>query len=205
MARPPDKLKKSTVVGAVSDLLILALLVGGAGFGGYYLGIHEQMAPIELVPEGTENARPMPSKKSDVKLESKTVSPEKPALPKHVVEKQPDTNPKFWLSSSGNSYVGYSITVSVNGKPIDNFFGAGKLVEITNRLHAGDNEILFQGKQLGARFNIHQGDAKSVLTVCLVKGSVVSEDLKDDTVLFSSSCNGAETKDFSDRRKVAFN
>ena len=52
------KQKGNELVKAMLDLLILALLMGGSGFGGYYLGIHERLAPVQSVPPGTANALP---------------------------------------------------------------------------------------------------------------------------------------------------
>jgi hypothetical protein len=48
-----DKITGKTVLGAISDFIILALLIGGAGFAGYYVGINQRLAPIQLVPPGS--------------------------------------------------------------------------------------------------------------------------------------------------------
>ncbi|MBX9940068.1 MAG: hypothetical protein K2Y32_12485 [Candidatus Obscuribacterales bacterium] len=52
-----DKITGKTVLGALSDLFIICLMVGGAGFGGYYVGMNQRLAPVLLVPPGTAGAR----------------------------------------------------------------------------------------------------------------------------------------------------
>ena len=41
-----DKITGKTVLGALSDFLIICLMVGGAGFGGYYVGMNQRLAPV---------------------------------------------------------------------------------------------------------------------------------------------------------------
>ena len=48
-----EKKKGLDIMGALSDMAIFALFVGGAGFAGYFIGINQQVAPIKIVPPGT--------------------------------------------------------------------------------------------------------------------------------------------------------
>ena len=52
-----DKISGKTILGAISDFIILVLMLGAAGFGGYFVGINQRLAPIELVPPGTPAAK----------------------------------------------------------------------------------------------------------------------------------------------------
>src|SRR5215470_6166838 len=212
------EVKKLNFLGALSDLAILALLLGGAGFGGYYWGIHQQLAPVQSVPPGTVGALLPPASQSNVPLPPKTATaPESPQSTSHA-DSSPANKPaatsasqssepskttrhgktKYWISSSGADYIGYSITVKVNDTPVDNFFGPGKNVDITNLVKSGDNSVVFEAKALGEQYNKHSGDEKSVLTVQIVKGPHVQEEFEQSDVVLTSRRTAAETVDFSD-------
>jgi len=201
------KQKGNEFVKAMLDLLILALLMGGSGFGGYFWGIHERLAPVQDVPPGTANALPpliAPAKhdskheKADGKVlasagAAKAGAHELPAASAR-------TALKYWISSSGVDYTGYSITVKVNDTPVDNFFGPGKTVDITRFVKSGDNEVAFEAKSLGAQYNKHSGDANAALTVQLVCGAHVQDDFKPSEVALTYTRNAAENEDFNDSK-----
>lgn len=195
------KQKGNELVKAMLDLLILALLMGGSGFGGYFLGIHERLAPVQSVPPGTANALPpaaattAPPPKAEAKSESKAaeVADESSAKAKKAKD-------KYWISSSGVDYTGYSITVKINDTPVDNFFGPGKNVDITRFVKEGDNEVTFEAKALGAQYNKHPGDSASVLTVQLVSGPHVQENFEPSSVVLSYARNASESDDVSDTK-----
>lgn len=177
------------VLGALFDLLILVLMVGGAGFGGYYLGVNQQLAPVQKVSAGTSGALP---------VEAMT---EKPTDDKPIAAQDKlKSSRKYWLSSSGVEYIGYAITVKVNGTAVDNFFGPGKNVDITRLVKSGTNTVTFEAKQLGEQYNKHDGDEKSVLIVQVVSGPYVQENFKSKDVLLSYARNAAETESFNDNK-----
>lgn len=187
------KQKGGELVKAMLDLVILVLLLAGAGFGGYFWGLHERLAPIQEVPPGTPNA---------VAASTVPVVPTKPATPfekAEVVEKPAVKTGKikYWLASSGEEYIGYSITAKVNGSPVDSFFGPGKNVDVTRLVKSGDNEVTFEAKALGSQYNKHDGDAKSILTVQLVKGPHIQEEFKQSDVLVTYKRNATESEDFN--------
>ncbi|HIA55298.1 MAG TPA: hypothetical protein EYN91_24985 [Candidatus Melainabacteria bacterium] len=190
------KKKGQELVKALLDLLILALLLAGAGFGGYFWGLHERLAPIQEVPPGTANAL-QPSAVAATPAPVKTVTePTKTnasAAPPAKVSKT-----KYWITSSGEEYIGYSITAKINGNAVDSFFGPGKNVDITRYVTPGDNSLTFEAKALGEQYNKHDGDASSVLTLQLVKGPHVQEDFKPSDVLVTYKRNAAEKEDFND-------
>ena len=199
--------KPFNVLGALSDLLILALLVGGAGFGGYFLGIQQRLAPVVAVPPGTAGALPAQSASSPLTpalppaktSESATAgSNQNTVSGKASAGEKQTSKTKYWLSSSGDDYTGYSVTVSVNGTAIDNFFGPGKNVDVTRHVVAGDNTVLFEAKALGDQYNKHKGDEQAILTVQLVSGPQLREDFKPTDVLLGFSRNAAENQDFKD-------
>lgn len=192
------KKKGQELVKAVLDLVILTLLLAGAGFGGYFWGLHERLAPIQEVPPGTANALP-PSAASAAPIrtvtETKTASEttDKPA----AATPSKGGKVKYWLASSGEDYIGYSIKATVNDNQIDSFFGGGKSVDITRYITSGDNVVNFEAKELGKDYNKHKGDAKSVLTVQVIKGPH-ADDFKPADVLVTYKRNAAEEEDFND-------
>ncbi len=199
------KQKGNELVKAMLDLLILALLMGGSGFGGYYLGIHERLAPVQSVPPGTANALPpaaastAPPAKAEGRSESKAES-KAAEVADESSAKAKKAKVKYWISSSGVDYTGYSITVKINDTPVDNFFGPGKNVDITRFVKEGDNEVTFEAKALGAQYNKHPGDAASVLTVQLVSGPHVQENFEPSSVVLSYARNASESDDVSDTK-----
>lgn len=207
------------VLGALTDLLILVLLVGGAGFGGYYLGIHQQLAPVQKVPPGTIGALlpdwaqvgPFATKKAEPVSTGVTEDAKQPSQNVEVATAPAPASPptsaspakkqrKYWISSSGVDYIGYSITVKVNGKPVDSFFGPGKNVDITRFVKKGTNTIVFDAKQLGEQYNKHSDDEKSTLVLQVVSGPYVQENFNSKDVLVSYTRNAAESEDFNDSK-----
>lgn len=203
--------KKNEFVRAIIDLIILALLIVGAGLGGYWYGLHERVVPVEWVPKGTEgavaesvikeaarsNPAPDPDPDPKAKAESKAQAA---ALPEKNTESKKTDKVKYWLTSSGSDFIGYSITVFVNGEQVDGFFGPGKIVDISSRVKPGDNSIRFDSKQLGEDYNKHDGDAKSELVVKLVNGPKITEDFDSKNVIVTYKRNAAETTDFKDTK-----
>src|ERR1700733_3679540 len=118
--------KGNTFLRAIGDLVILCLLLAGSGFGGYFWGTHQQLAPIQKVPPGTPGAISangassiFPSKsdqaKSDQsKSDSQSNSERASNSSDQSSSDKPHSKKKFWISSSGTDYTGYSITVKVN-------------------------------------------------------------------------------------------
>lgn len=200
MTASGQKSKKSEFVKAILDLFILGLLLAGSGLGGYWYGMHERVVPVELVPNGTPGAvsEAQLADKSENKNNSvlqkarniKTGSTDKPAASSGKT--------KYWLTSSGTEYIGYSITVSINGDQVDGFFAPGKIVDITSRVKKGDNTILFEAKQLGEDYNKHKGDAQAKLAVKLVSGPKISEDSKNVTAVYER--NASEQTDFQETK-----
>lgn len=189
------KKKGQELVKALLDLVILALLLAGAGFGGYFWGLHERLAPIQEVPPGTANAiqpagvaaaAPVKTVTEPTKPDSALAAPAKPG------------KMKYWISSSGEEYIGYSITAKVNGNAVDSFFGPGKNVDVTRYIKEGDNSVTFEAKALGEQYNKHDGDAKSILTLQLVRGPKVQEEFKSSDVITTYKRNATESEDFND-------
>ncbi len=218
MTAAPTGKKNNSFLRALGDLVILGLLLVGAGAGGYFWGIHQQLAPVQNVGTGTPGAiaasgSALPAQKnatatvakekaneSDSDAPSKTLKTSKDAK---VAEQDNSTTTesknagaqKYWISSTGADYTGYSITVKVNDNAVDNFFGPGKNVDITRLVKSGDNSVVFEAKELGEQYNKHVGDAKSVLTLQVVSGPHVTDSFKKSDVLISYSRSAAQTDD----------
>lgn len=220
-----DKITGKTVLGALSDLFIICLMVGGAGFGGYYVGMNQRLAPVLLVPPGTAGARAeqaaasasadkAPGSASShigggaaaVKKEDKkdgaaaaaSLHSTGAAGPKKADAADKNAKMRYWLISSGEDYCGYSVTVNVNNNPVDSFFGPDKIVEVTKLIKPGENQVKFEAKALGEQYNKHTGDSAYAVTVKLVKGSHMQDNFAAKDVLMSYSRNAAETQDFND-------
>ncbi len=245
MTSSNPKGKGSSALGALTDFLILVLLVGGAGFGGYYWGTTQRMAPVQLVPPGTPGAisadktqvsPPISNFKTEgtgtkagpsgtaisvtgdstatTKTGAETTTATSTPAPGTGAANQQATNntktaatetpkkagsTKYWLVSSGSDYVGYVITVKVNGTPVDNFYGPGKTLNITNLVKSGENDITFDAKY-DAKYNKHKNDEKAELKLELVSGPVVQEEFDKSAVLETYKRNAAETESFNDTK-----
>lgn len=235
-----DKPQAKTILGAFFDFIILCLLLGGAGFGGYVVGINQKVGPIQLVPAGTPGAISLTALEKSQKKEEKAAPEHAKGEKNEKAEKAEKAKPvakaeeeaatesssseaaesstqtseesapapkastgrklKYWLSSSGADYTGYSITVKVNGTPVDNFFGPGKSVDITRLVKHGDNTINYEAKALGEQYNKHSGEASYILAVKLVKGPVVQEEFSNKDVVLIYARNASETEDFNDTK-----
>lgn len=214
-----DKITGKTILGAISDFIILALLIGGAGFGGYYVGINQKLAPIQLVPAGTPGAKTLaqlglaPKDKqpgqNNNDTDSAAAAPANAAPtssagtkdpPADEAEKNKNEKLKYWLASSGADYCGYSITVKVNGTPVDAFFGPDKIIDVTRLVHKGNNAITFEAKALGEQYNKHTGDSAYSVTVRLIKGPHVQETYNSKDMLMSYSRTAADTDDNTETR-----
>lgn len=238
MTSSNSKGKGPNVLGALMDFLILVLLIGGAGFGGYYWGTTQRMAPVQMVPAGTPGAisadktqvspptsnfkpegtgtKAGPSATSisvtgDTKTAaSTTTTPATSTATTPTPTSSSDTKSgqteaakkkgpnKYWVVSSGTDYTGYNITVKVNGTPVDAFFGPGKTMNVTHLVKQGENDITFEAKNMGAKYNRHKGDEKAELILQLVSGPVVQEEFDKSAVLATYKRNASETEDFSD-------
>lgn len=206
--------KGKDFVRAFLDLLILALMLVCAAFGGYWYGIHERVVPVATVPPGTPNAHTEAEAQAQAASQATPApanKPDKPAAsssPQPTATEQPASEPakgkkKYWLYSSGKDYIGYSITVSVNDDQIDAFFGPGKIVDITSKLQPGDNTILFDAKKLSEdAYNKHKGDASAQLVVQVVGGPKVNEEFNHSDVAASFARNAAESEDVSETKHI---
>ena len=192
------KKKGQELVKALLDLVILALLLAGAGFGGYFWGLHERLAPIQEVPPGTANALQPSAVAATPATPVKTVTEPSKAADPVAAAPAKTSKTKYWISSSGEEYIGYSITAKVNGNAVDSFFGPGKNVDVTRYVKSGDNAVTFEAKALGEQYNKHGGDASSILTLQLVKGAHVQEEFKPSDVLLTYKRNATESEDFND-------
>ncbi len=189
-ASPPVSGKKrNSFVSAFLDLLILGLLLIAAAFGGYFWGVHQQLAPIKKVGPGTPGAVIPPP------ISASSASKPAPAASTEAAEPVAHAKKKYWLSSSGQEYIGSSITVKVNDDPIDNFFGPGKNVDITSHVKHGTNTVECEVKNLGDDYNKHKGDSNAKLILRVVAGPSVTDAYKPDDVLVSYTRNAAQTDD----------
>jgi len=184
----------------MTDLLIIALLITGAGFGGYMYGTHQQLAPIMKVASGTPGALPPPiiSAKSSATAnpaEAKPSAGQTETAPSADTKAATHSKSKYWITSSGTDYIGYSITVKVNDTPIDSFFGPGKIVDVTGLVKPGDNTLLCEAKQMGEQYNKHTGEAQYKLTLQLVSGDHISDNFSKSAVLRTYECSAADTED----------
>jgi hypothetical protein len=201
-------IKGSDILKAFVDLIILVLLMVGSGFGGYWYGIHERLAPANSVAPGTPGALPAtattppPAGATAAPATTTTTAPPATATtaPPATTANPGSKKEKFWITSSGTDYTGYQIIVNVNDNPVDNFFGPGKTIDITRFVKHGDNKITFEAKEMGNKYNKHQGDAAAVLELQIVKGPQVSEEFKPSDVLVTYKRNASENEDFNDSR-----
>ncbi|MBX9724040.1 MAG: hypothetical protein K2X81_21720, partial [Candidatus Obscuribacterales bacterium] len=109
---------------------------------------------------------------------------------------------KYWICSSGTDYIGYQITVSVNGTPLDSFYGPDKILKITDHLKPGPNTILFDARMVGDKFNKHKGDDKAELVLKLVKGETVQDSFPESDVIATFTRNASETEDYKDSQHI---
>lgn len=216
----PQKPKRLNLLGALGDFTILLLLIGGAGFAGYYVGINQRLAPVQFVFPGTPGAVPVsqildPQLRPTVKIDPSVTTEgnsasgsasgqSAPATAAAQQAKPPVTNnkkTKYWLASSGvDGYIGYSIIVKVNGETVDNFFGSGKTIDVTKYVKTGQNSLEFECKNMGDDYNKHKGDGKAALTVQLVSGPSIKEDFSQSAVLLSCIRTAVETQDFNEKK-----
>ncbi|MBK9144947.1 MAG: hypothetical protein IPM23_20840 [Candidatus Melainabacteria bacterium] len=230
MAEKQISEKKNSILGALSDLVIFLLFVSGAGFAGYYIGINQRLAPIETVPPGTVESleslvdratgnkaviavppapQPVETKTEAAKQEPEEKKPEekKPEKnKKEPVKKKSEAaapgNRKFYIVSRGSDYIGSSITVSINNRPIDNFFGPGKLIDISPLVRKGKNTIAFDARVMDDEYNQHLGDSSFALALDLVAGPEVTEKVEPGSVLVTYQRSGADVD--ADTKKVDF-
>lgn len=210
MTQKPPSQKDNSIVRAFIDLLVVGLLMVGSGFGGYYWGVHQKMAPVKTVVPGTPGALPPPANAADphtaaqaptstaVVAKQKSEDPPAASVSENGSKKEKKGKIKYWISSSGSDYVGYNITVRVNGEAVDSFFGPGKNVDVSRFVKHGDNTVSFDAKALGEQYNKHTGDAAAVLTVQIVKGPHVQDEYKPSDVLVTYKRTAVENQDFND-------
>lgn len=199
--------KGSELKRAFMDFIFVVLLLIAAGFGGYTFGIAQKLGPITFVGPGTPGALPpLPSSSTPTATTAPATTPASSTTASSATSTStsaPSTpaknaKMKYWLTSSGEEYVGYSITVKVNSETVDNFFGPGKTVNISRFIKPGKNGVTFEAKLLGPEYNKHQGDQGAVLVVQVVKGPEVKEDFKPSDVVAafqkSATDNGDQTE-----------
>ncbi|MGD9684315.1 MAG: hypothetical protein AB7W16_24390 [Candidatus Obscuribacterales bacterium] len=158
-------------------------------------------------PAETKTEAEKPEKKEPEKKESEEKKPEKkkPEKKEPVKKKSEATAPasrKFYIVSRGSEYIGSSITVSINNRPIDNFFGPGKLVDISPLVRKGKNTIAFDSKVMDDEYNQHLGDKSFALSLDLVAGPEVTEKVEPGSVLVTYQRTGADVD--ADTKKVDF-
>lgn len=191
-----DDIKGSDLFKAFVDLVILALLMVGAGFGGYWYGMHERLAPVKNVAPGTPGAVPAAAVTQAPASTTTTV----PATATDATPKaaEAEKKEKFWVTSSGANMIGYQIVVSVNDQPVDGWVSPGKTLDITPYVRHGENSVAFNAKQLGDNYNKHKNDSKAKLTLQVVKGPHVTETFDKKDVLLTYTRNAAETEEYND-------
>ncbi len=228
-AASPEGKKSNTFLRALTDLVILALLLTGSGFGGYYWGIHQQLAPVAKVAPGTPGALPpsaltpsaLPPAAADdaakkgaaaakgaatpaTPAKTGSAAPSGAAAPAEATsaeesgKSKPHSAKKFWITSTGVDYMGYSITVKVNGTAVDSFFGPGKTIDVTRLVKPGQNTLVCDCKEMGDQYNKHSGDANSKLILQLVSGPHLSDSFKKSDVLLSYEKSAADSEDATD-------
>ncbi len=196
--------------GAIRDLIIFVLLVGGAAAGGYFVGIQQRLGPIQLVPPGTPGAISLnsqtidpgsnPTSTSTSTNTSTNTSTSTGSTTQPAKTETPKSKTRYWITSSGTEDVGYLIKVLVNGEQVDNFFQPGKMVEITKKVKSGKNEIEFEAKMLEEGFNKHKGDSSSAIELNVVCGTAYKEDFKGSDILLTYKRTAADNQDFSDAK-----
>lgn len=202
--------------GAIRDLIIFVLLVGGAAAGGYFVGIQQRLGPIQLVPPGTPGA-------ISLNLNSQTVDPGANTASNTGSNTTPSSNTnttsssssnshtnsnstekkaktRYWIISSGTDDVGYLIKVLLNGEQVDNFYQPGKMIEVTNKVKSGKNDVEFEAKMLEEGFNKHKGDSSAAIEVKVVCGTSYKEDFKGNEVLLTYKRSATDNQDYSDAK-----
>jgi hypothetical protein len=218
-----DKPKRLNFLGALGDFTILLLLIAGAGFAGYYIGLNQRLAPVQMVWPGTPGAVPLSQilgpQPTPTVVDAKAATAASTATPSAApAAATPDSakptpptptaaaqaakrKTKFWLCSTGaDDYIGYSITAKINGVAVDNFFGSGKTIDISRHVKKGENTLEFECKNMGDDYNKHKGDSNATMTVQLVSGPSIREDYPQSAVLFSVKRNASETQDFNEKK-----
>jgi hypothetical protein len=156
-------------------ILIMLLLIVGAGAGGYFFGTFQKFAPIEYVPLGTPGAQ-----SGSAAAVGGGGSGPSTALKK-----------KYWLYSYGSDHVGYNITVSINGQKAAQFNTDGREVDVTRFVKQGENQINFDAAVLPEGMREHAGNSSYYLQVHLYSGNVVGQNSGRDEIL-KYSRNAAE-------------
>lgn len=167
-----------TAMDTFKGICIVLLLIVAAGAGGYFYGTHQQFAPVETTTAAKSDA----------------------AGDQAVLTTGPNTSlkKKYWLLSSGDDHVGYSISVFVNGKLVDKFFSPDKQVDITNLVKPGENQITFEAKLLPSGMREHAGQSAYYLQVAVMSGATLKADKRDTNSLLNYKRNAAETTDFNE-------
>lgn len=202
-------IKAGDLFAALRDLIILALLMVAAAAGGYYWGLHERVAPLQLVAPGTPGALPATAEVPKKEIQNPLNKSSTAAATNSSSTNTSSTNTtsstasapadkgklKYWLVSSGTDYVGYQIIVNINDQPVDNFFGPGKLIDVTRFVKHGDNTITFDSKNMGEKYNKHKSDSKAELKVQLVAAPHLKESWSAKEILASAAQNATDSED----------
>ena len=136
-----------------------------------------------------------PGKKDKEPKESKNVTGHKT----DKAAKKDDSKKRYFLASNGVAYTGNAITATVNDHPIDQFFGPGKLVDVSGFVKKGPNHVVLSVKTLGDDYNMYLGRKDKKLVLNLVEATNLSDDYSDANVLltFSQSAADMENKQAS--------
>jgi hypothetical protein len=200
------EIKGSEIWKAFVDLVILALLMVGAGFGGYWYGIHERLAPVKSVAPGTPGALPataVTTAPGTAAATTATATTTAPATTPAATTQPADSSSaqvkkkKFFVTSSGTSFVGYNVVVNVNGTPVDSFYGPGKTLDISDSVKGGDNTVSFTANH-DDKYNKHKGDSASELKIQVVTAPQMQDSYKPSDVIATFKVNAAGDDDESE-------
>lgn len=177
----PAKQGSSDFKNTAKGVLILILLMVAAGTGGYFFGTYQKFAPIQSVPAGTPGAL-VPTTTSQTTTTASSTSG------------QP-LKKKYWIHSSGDQHVGYSITVAVNGQTVEKIYSPGRDVDITKYVKPGENQVTFQADVLPESMNEHKGQDGYYLVLAVASDNTISPSPRESDVLINYKRTAREASD----------
>lgn len=169
----------------IKGILILVLLLVGAGAGGYFFATQQKFAPIKTVTSGTPGAI--------AQQEAQAATSVSTPLFGSTVKN------KYWISSRGNYRVGYAITVFVNGQRAGQFSEPDRKLEISRFVKPGENQITFVAKHLPDGMIENKGASYRWLTLEVKSGNSLQSFSHDVSTLLSYKRTAAEDSDYNDQ------